>query len=137
MSRDGGLLRRGAGAQVRRDLRRHGARRRAFDCRRARGRRVQRRACDVRPHRSPRNPSTQAGLTASATGARKAGEEHIEARARFDYVRYANCWEDADVLAAALEPGPAKRILSIASGGDNSFALAADGATVVSVDLSE
>ena len=62
--------------------------------------------------------------------------DRIESRARFDYVRYANVWEDADVLCQALQPGPGKRILSIASGGDNSFALAADGANVVAVDLS-
>jgi S-adenosylmethionine-diacylglycerol 3-amino-3-carboxypropyl transferase len=63
--------------------------------------------------------------------------DRIEDRARFDYVRYANCWEDADVLCQALQPAPGKRILSIASGGDNSFALAAAGASVVAVDLSE
>lgn len=62
--------------------------------------------------------------------------DRIESRARFDYVRYANVWEDADVLCQALQPGPGRRILSIASGGDNSFALAADGANVVAVDLS-
>ena len=62
--------------------------------------------------------------------------DRIESRARFDYVRYANVWEDADVLCQALQPGPGKRILSIASGGDNTFALAADGANVVAVDLS-
>jgi S-adenosylmethionine-diacylglycerol 3-amino-3-carboxypropyl transferase len=62
--------------------------------------------------------------------------DRIESRARFDYVRYANVWEDADVLCQGLQPGPGKRILSIASGGDNSFALAADGANVVAVDLS-
>lgn len=63
--------------------------------------------------------------------------DRIDQRARFDYVRYANCWEDADVLCEALQPGPGKRILSIASAGDNSFALAVDGASVVAVDLSE
>jgi S-adenosylmethionine-diacylglycerol 3-amino-3-carboxypropyl transferase len=63
--------------------------------------------------------------------------DRIELRARFDYVRYANCWEDADVLCQALQPAAGKRILSIASGGDNSFALAADGAEVVAVDLSD
>lgn len=63
--------------------------------------------------------------------------DRIEQRARFDYVRYANCWEDADVLCQALQPAPGKRILSIASGGDNSFALAAAGASVVAVDLSD
>ncbi|MGH7639163.1 MAG: DUF3419 family protein [Gemmatimonadaceae bacterium] len=62
--------------------------------------------------------------------------DRIESRARFDYVRYANVWEDADVLCQALQPSAGKRILSIASGGDNSFALAADGAEVVAVDLS-
>jgi S-adenosylmethionine-diacylglycerol 3-amino-3-carboxypropyl transferase len=62
--------------------------------------------------------------------------DRIESRARFDYVRYANVWEDADVLCQALQPGPGRRVLSIASGGDNAFALAADGATVVAVDLS-
>lgn len=62
--------------------------------------------------------------------------DRIESRARFDYVRYANVWEDADVLCQALQPAPGKRMLSIASGGDNSFALAADGADVVAVDLS-
>ena len=60
----------------------------------------------------------------------------IEERAAFDRVRYANCWEDADILCRALEPGPGKRMLSIASGGDNAFALAAAGAEVVAVDLS-
>jgi S-adenosylmethionine-diacylglycerol 3-amino-3-carboxypropyl transferase len=60
----------------------------------------------------------------------------IEARASFDRIRYANCWEDAEVLCAALRPVPGKRILSIGSGGDNSFALLAEGAEVVAADLS-
>jgi len=60
----------------------------------------------------------------------------IEERARFDHIRYSNVWEDADVLCAALAPAHGKRILSIASGGDNAFALAAEGAEVVAVDLS-
>lgn len=57
-------------------------------------------------------------------------------RARFDLVRYANCWEDATILRAALRPAPGKRFLSIASAGDNCFALLADGAEVVAADLS-
>lgn len=60
----------------------------------------------------------------------------IASRARFDILRYANVWEDADVLCAALAPRPGSRILSIASAGDNAFALAADGAEVVAADLS-
>lgn len=60
----------------------------------------------------------------------------LEERVRFDLVRYANCWEDAALLIEALQPAPGKRILSIASGGDNALALAAAGAEVVAADLS-
>lgn len=38
-------------------------------------------------------------------------------------LRYANCWEDAEVLLAGLQPKPQSKILSIASAGDNSFSL--------------
>jgi S-adenosylmethionine-diacylglycerol 3-amino-3-carboxypropyl transferase len=60
----------------------------------------------------------------------------IQDRAEFHFVRYANCWEDADVLVAALQPGPGSRVLSIASAGDNALALLAEGAEVVAADLS-
>lgn len=60
----------------------------------------------------------------------------IENRASFDHIRYANCWEDADILCRALQPSPGKRYLSIASGGDNSFALLAEGSEVIAADLS-
>lgn len=60
----------------------------------------------------------------------------IDARARFDIIRYANSWEDADVLCEALRPAPGKRMLAIASAGDNAFALLAGGAEVVAADLS-
>jgi S-adenosylmethionine-diacylglycerol 3-amino-3-carboxypropyl transferase len=62
--------------------------------------------------------------------------DRIEDRARFDLVRYANVWEDAEVLRSALRPAPGKRMLSIASAGDNAFALLAAGAEVVAADLS-
>src|SRR3954463_966768 len=62
--------------------------------------------------------------------------DRIEDRARFDLVRYANVWEDAEVLRVALAPAPGRRMLSIASGGDNAFALLAAGAEVVAADLS-
>jgi S-adenosylmethionine-diacylglycerol 3-amino-3-carboxypropyl transferase len=62
--------------------------------------------------------------------------ERIEERARFDLIRYANVWEDAGVLVEALRPAPGKRMLSIASAGDNAFALLAGGAEVVAADLS-
>lgn len=64
-----------------------------------------------------------------------ANVDSIEARAKFDFIRYSNCWEDADILCDALSPAPGKRILSIASAGDNAFALAADGAEVIACDL--
>jgi S-adenosylmethionine:diacylglycerol 3-amino-3-carboxypropyl transferase len=61
----------------------------------------------------------------------------IQKRASFARLRYANCWEDADVLARALAPLHGARCLSIASGGDNSFSLLARGAArVLAVDLS-
>ncbi|HEY4592929.1 MAG TPA: DUF3419 family protein, partial [Thermoanaerobaculia bacterium] len=62
--------------------------------------------------------------------------DRIEERARFDLVRYANVWEDAEILRDALRPGPGRRFLSIASAGDNAFALLASGAEVVAADLS-
>jgi len=59
------------------------------------------------------------------------------ARADFSGIRYAQCWEDADVLLAALEPGPGKRCLSIASAGDNTMALLSrDPENVLAIDLS-
>jgi S-adenosylmethionine-diacylglycerol 3-amino-3-carboxypropyl transferase len=41
----------------------------------------------------------------------------------FDFIRYANCWEDADVLLKGLNLKPRSKILSIGSAGDNSFSL--------------
>jgi S-adenosylmethionine-diacylglycerol 3-amino-3-carboxypropyl transferase len=50
---------------------------------------------------------------------------------------YAQCWEDPAVLSAALQVGPDDDVLSICSAGDNSFALAIDGArSVTAIDLS-
>jgi S-adenosylmethionine-diacylglycerol 3-amino-3-carboxypropyl transferase len=50
---------------------------------------------------------------------------------------YAQVWEDAAILQAALQVGPDDDVLSIASAGDNSFALAIAGArSVTCIDLS-
>ncbi len=58
-------------------------------------------------------------------------------RADFSGIRYAQCWEDADVLLAALDPGPGKRCLSIASAGDNTLALLSrHPESVLALDLS-
>lgn len=62
-------------------------------------------------------------------------EDKIQCRAVFDFVRYASCWEDADILVQALQLCPGKRVLSIASAGDNALALLATGADVVAADL--
>lgn len=59
------------------------------------------------------------------------------ARADFSFLRYAQCWEDADVLLEGLDVRPGDVCLSIASGGDNTLALLARGpARVIAVDLS-
>lgn len=61
------------------------------------------------------------------------------ARADFDFIRYGSVWEDADVLCAALEPvAPGRRLLSIASAGDNVLALLTlNPGEVVAVDVSK
>ncbi len=57
-------------------------------------------------------------------------------RARFDQIRYAQCWEDADVLLEALDIQPGDICLSIASAGDNSFSLLTrDPSKVIALDL--
>jgi S-adenosylmethionine-diacylglycerol 3-amino-3-carboxypropyl transferase len=57
-------------------------------------------------------------------------------RADFSYVRYAQVWEDADILVGALEPQPAHVVVNIASAGDNALALLARGpARVYALDL--
>lgn len=64
-------------------------------------------------------------------------DTEIVGRASFDLIRYAQVWEDADILAAALRPQPSDTIVSIASAGDNALALLADDpARVIAVDLS-
>lgn len=58
------------------------------------------------------------------------------ANVRHDYIRYANCWEDADLLIKGLKIEPGDRILSIASAGDNSLSLLTqDPELVVAVDI--
>lgn len=62
--------------------------------------------------------------------------KELKERVGFDFIRYANCWEDADLLTEALEVKTGDRVLSIASAGDNSFALLAqDPALVVAADV--
>ena len=58
------------------------------------------------------------------------------ARADFSFIRYAQCWEDADILLDALDVGEGDVCLSIASAGDNSLSLLSRGpARVIAVDM--
>ena len=59
-------------------------------------------------------------------------KSEIQHHADFSKVRYANCWEDADILIHALEP-KGRHCLSIGSAGDNSFSLLAAGASHVTI----
>jgi len=62
----------------------------------------------------------------------------IEERAKFDLIRYAQVWEDADLLIEALNIQPTDVVLSIASGGDNAFSLLAQNPhKVYAIDLSD
>jgi S-adenosylmethionine-diacylglycerol 3-amino-3-carboxypropyl transferase len=47
----------------------------------------------------------------------------VASKADFSGIRYAQCWEDADVLVEGLDVQPGDVCLSIASAGDNSLAL--------------
>lgn len=61
----------------------------------------------------------------------------IETKAAFDHIRYAQLWEDADVLTQALGDCAGGTLVSICSAGDNALAmLTLDPAKVVVVDLS-
>lgn len=58
-------------------------------------------------------------------------------RADFSRIRYAQLWEDADLLVEALDVRPGDRCLSIASAGDNALALLTRRPdAVLAVDLS-
>ena len=61
--------------------------------------------------------------------------EHLH-KVDHGYIRYANCWEDADLLVEALDVREGQRVLSIASAGDNSFSLLMNGPELVlAVDI--
>jgi S-adenosylmethionine-diacylglycerol 3-amino-3-carboxypropyl transferase len=74
-------------------------------------------------------------MSTSATSNPGAGTE-AAARADFSIIRYAQCWEDADVLLDGLNIREGEVCLSIASAGDNSFSmLTRNPANVVAIDL--
>ncbi|MCA9803391.1 MAG: DUF3419 family protein [Cyanobacteria bacterium HKST-UBA02] len=60
----------------------------------------------------------------------------IQNRADFTFIRYAQCWEDTEVVLDALAIRPGDTCLSIASAGDNSLALLSRGPEkVIAIDL--
>ncbi|WP_435102018.1 DUF3419 family protein [Arhodomonas sp. AD133] len=62
----------------------------------------------------------------------------ITARADFDAIRYAQLWEDADVLASAMGNVAGRTLVSVCSAGDNALALLTlDPSRVIAVDLSD
>jgi S-adenosylmethionine-diacylglycerol 3-amino-3-carboxypropyl transferase len=64
-------------------------------------------------------------------------ESEIAGKAAFDDIRYAQLWEDADVLLAAMPQAPGATFVSICSAGDNALSLLTlDPARVVALDLS-
>ncbi|HLT88760.1 MAG TPA: DUF3419 family protein [Sphingobacterium sp.] len=61
---------------------------------------------------------------------------NLDEKVDFSIIRYANCWEDPEVLLKGLEPKGSSKILSIASAGDNSFSLlTTNPELVVAVDV--
>ncbi len=65
-------------------------------------------------------------------------EAQISGHASFDAIRYAQLWEDADVLLLGLGEQRNATLVSICSAGDNALAmLTLDPARVVAIDLSQ
>lgn len=61
----------------------------------------------------------------------------VATKADFTGIRYAQCWEDADILVEGLNIQPGDTCLSIASAGDNALALLTRSPSrVVALDLS-
>ncbi len=61
----------------------------------------------------------------------------IAGKADFSQIRYAQCWEDADVLLSGLDIRSGHTCLSIASAGDNTLAMLSRGPErVIALDLS-
>ena len=63
-------------------------------------------------------------------------KSEIQTKAGFSFIRYAQCWEDTDIVLEAMNINPGDKCLSIASAGDNSLAmLAKRPGKVVALDL--
>ncbi len=68
----------------------------------------------------------------------KAMSDDLRQKVNFNIIRYANCWEDADILLEGLASAEGSKILSIGSAGDNSFSLlTTNPEIVVAVDINK
>ncbi len=77
--------------------------------------------------------STSRTRSAAGTSSPSAAVQLVD----FSQIRYAQCWEDADVLLSALSVRPGQVCLSIASAGDNTLALLSKSpAHVIALDVS-
>jgi S-adenosylmethionine-diacylglycerol 3-amino-3-carboxypropyl transferase len=64
-------------------------------------------------------------------------DSEVTTKADFSTIRYAQCWEDADILLEALDIQPGDVCLSIASAGDNTLAmLSKKPQKVIALDMS-
>src|SRR5205809_6227752 len=76
-------------------------------------------------------------VSEKASSQRTALRSEVAARADFSQIRYAQCWEDADILLEALDIQPGDVCLSIASAGDNALAMLSRAPSrVIALDLS-
>lgn len=65
-------------------------------------------------------------------------KSEVEKKVDFSLIRYAQCWEDADILIKALNIDSKKICLSIGSAGDNAIALLTRSPKkVIAIDLSQ
>jgi S-adenosylmethionine-diacylglycerol 3-amino-3-carboxypropyl transferase len=79
---------------------------------------------------------SELSLTKVLPGTLPARSSEAATHADFSQIRYAQCWEDADILLEALDVEPNDVCLSIGSAGDNTLALLARRpARVIAVDL--
>lgn len=63
-------------------------------------------------------------------------ESEVASKADFGVIRYAQLWEDADILVEAMGPSEGADLLSICSAGDNALALLTlDPKRVIALDL--
>lgn len=75
--------------------------------------------------------------TNRSTETKQPMKSEIETKAGFSFIRYAQCWEDADIVLTAMNVKDGDKCLSIGSAGDNTLALlACDPSAVVALDLS-